>query len=70
MARGGGALLLGRRTYVDFAAVWPNRTDNPFTEVLDNRQKYITSTTLAEPLPWRNATSSTPDNGSEEDGEL
>jgi dihydrofolate reductase len=55
MARG-GALLLGRRTYVDFAAVWPNRTDNPFTEVLDNRQKYIASTTLAEPLPWRNST--------------
>jgi dihydrofolate reductase len=53
---GGGALLLGRRTYVDFAAVWPNRTDNPFTEVLDNRQKYVASTTLAEPLPWRNST--------------
>ena len=52
----GGALLLGRRTYADFAAVWPNRTDNPFTEVLDNRQKYVASTTLKEPLPWRNST--------------
>ncbi len=52
----GGALLFGRRTYADFAAVWPNRTDNPFTEVLDNRQKYIASTTLKEPLPWRNST--------------
>lgn len=52
----GGALLLGRRTYLDFASVWPNRTDNPFTEVLNNRQKYVASTTLREPLPWRNST--------------
>jgi len=28
------ALLFGRRTYEDFFAAWPNRTDNPFTEVL------------------------------------
>lgn len=51
-----GALLLGRRTYEDFAFVWPNRTDNPFTEVLDATQKYVASTTLAEPLPWKNST--------------
>jgi dihydrofolate reductase len=55
MARG-GALLFGRRTYEDFAAVWPNRKDNPFTEVLDKRQKYVASTTLREPLPWSNST--------------
>jgi dihydrofolate reductase len=52
----GGALLLGRRTYEDFYAVWPNRTDNPFTEVLNNTQKYVASTTLEEPLPWSNST--------------
>ena len=52
----GGALLLGRRTYLDFASVWPDRKDNPFTEVLENRQKYVASTTLTEPLPWRNST--------------
>jgi dihydrofolate reductase len=52
----GGSLLFGRRTYEDFYAVWPNRTDNPFTEVLDNTQKYVASTTLHEPLPWRNST--------------
>ena len=51
-----GALLLGRRTYEDFYAVWPNRTDNPFTAVLNNTQKYIASTTLEEPLSWSNST--------------
>src|SRR5260370_29509832 len=51
-----GALLLGRRTYEDFYAVWPNRTDNPFTAVLNNTQKDVASTTLEEPLPWSNST--------------
>ena len=51
-----GSLLLGRRTYEDFYGFWPNQTDNPFTEVLDNTRKYVASTTLAEPLPWRNST--------------
>ena len=54
MATSGG-LLLGRRTYEDFYAVWPNRTDNPFTEVLNNSPKYVASTTLKEPLPWMNS---------------
>lgn len=51
-----GVLLLGRRTYEDFASVWPGRTDNPFSEVLDNVQKYVASRTLTEPLPWKNST--------------
>jgi len=51
-----GALLLGRRTYEDFYKVWPNRKDNPFTEVLNNTPKYVASTTLKEPLPWMNST--------------
>jgi dihydrofolate reductase len=55
MARG-GPLLLGRRTYEDFAGFWPNQTDNPFTAVLNNVQKYVASTTLEEPLPWGNTT--------------
>jgi len=49
-------LLLGRRTYEDFFAVWPNRTDNPFTEVLNRSQKYVASRTMREPLPWMNST--------------
>jgi dihydrofolate reductase len=59
MAKGmakGGDLLFGRRTYEDFFKVWPNRKDNPFTAVLDNTQKYVASTTLREPLPWKNTT--------------
>jgi dihydrofolate reductase len=51
-----GAILLGRRTYEDFYAVWPKRTDNPYTEVLNNTQKYVASRTLKEPLPWQNST--------------
>ena len=51
-----GALLLGRRTYEDFYTVWPNRTGNPFTAVLNNTQKYVASTTLSEPLSWINST--------------
>jgi dihydrofolate reductase len=54
MARG-GALLFGRRTYEDFFSFWPNQTDNPYTEVLDNTRKYVASRTLKEPLPWRNS---------------
>jgi dihydrofolate reductase len=50
-----GALLLGRRTYEDFYAVWPNQKDNPFTEVLNNTQKYVASRTLTA-LPWSNST--------------
>jgi dihydrofolate reductase len=50
------ALLLGRRTYEDFHGFWPHQTDNPFTEVLDNTRKYVASTTLREPLGWRNST--------------
>lgn len=51
-----GPLLFGRRTYEDFFKVWPGRTDNPFTAVLDNAQKFVASRTLREPLPWRNST--------------
>ena len=51
-----GAMLFGRRTYEDFHKVWPARTDNPFSKVLDEGQKYVASRTLREPLPWQNST--------------
>ncbi|MFE4457864.1 dihydrofolate reductase family protein [Nocardia tengchongensis] len=55
MAAFGGGLLFGRRTYEDFYGVWPQRTDNPFTEVLDRTEKFVASYTLAEPLPWQHS---------------
>jgi len=51
-----GPLLFGRRTYEDFYKVWPNRSDNPYTEMLNNSPKYVASTTLKDPLPWVNST--------------
>jgi dihydrofolate reductase len=53
----GGPMLFGRRTYEKMYAFWPNQTDgNPFTEVLNNSQKYVASRTLREPLPWQHST--------------
>jgi len=51
----GGSLLLGRRTYEDFADFWPKQTDNPFTPVLDATRKYVASRTLTS-ASWSNAT--------------
>jgi dihydrofolate reductase len=51
-----GAMLFGRRTFIDFFNVWPKRTNNPYTEVLNNGQKYVASTTLSNSLPWQNST--------------
>jgi dihydrofolate reductase len=53
---GGGAILLGRRTYKDFAGFWPKQKNNPFTDALNKTQKYVASKTLKEPLPWVNST--------------
>jgi dihydrofolate reductase len=52
----GGSLLLGRRTYEQFYGFWPHQTDNPFTDVLNDTQKYVASRTLSDPLPWENST--------------
>jgi dihydrofolate reductase len=53
---GPGSILLGRRTYEKFYGYWPHQTDNPFTDVLNNSEKYVASRTLSEPLPWQNST--------------
>jgi dihydrofolate reductase len=52
-----GAIVFGRRTFEQFASFWPTQPDdNPFAAVLNNRQKYVASRTLEEPLSWRNST--------------
>jgi dihydrofolate reductase len=52
-----GAMLLGRLTYENFAAFWPNQpADDPLAATMNGFRKYVVSTTLAEPLAWANST--------------
>jgi len=52
-----GAMLFGRRTYQSLYESRAHRPDgNPFTEMMNNVQKYVASNTLTEPLPWVNST--------------
>ena len=52
------AMLLGRRTYQEFASYWPGvrSEDQPFADYMNNTPKYVVSTTLEEPLEWNNST--------------
>ena len=49
-------ILLGRRTYEDFFGFWPHQGDNPFTKILNETRKYVVSSSLREPLEWKNST--------------
>jgi dihydrofolate reductase len=51
-----GAMLFGRWTYEQFYSVWPKEKGSPFSAFFDNIQKYVASTKLKEPLPWKNST--------------
>jgi dihydrofolate reductase len=52
-----GGMLLGRVTYENFAAFWPKQpADDPLAATMNGLQKYVVSTTLAEPLTWQNST--------------
>ena len=52
-----GAILFGRRTYVDFAGFWPKAPKpNPFTDFLDATQKYVASNSLEAEQEWENTT--------------
>ncbi|MBL8166215.1 MAG: dihydrofolate reductase family protein [Anaerolineae bacterium] len=49
------AMLLGRKTYLDFAAYWPSvPEDDFFGGVMNNRTKYVVSTTLTK-AEWKNS---------------
>ncbi|MGZ6697310.1 MAG: dihydrofolate reductase family protein, partial [Solirubrobacteraceae bacterium] len=51
-----GALLFGRRPSEKMAAFWPHQpADNPYAKVINERDKYVASRTLEEPLAWANA---------------
>ena len=52
------ALLMGRTTYEEWAAFWPNQNpeENPMATTMNDLTKYVVSTTLQEPLAWNNST--------------
>src|SRR5262245_3989039 len=51
------AYLFGRKTYEIMAAHWPKQPDSdPFAKTLNQTKKYVVSTTLREPLGWRETT--------------
>jgi dihydrofolate reductase len=49
-----GSVLLGRRTYQEMAAYWPQQHGNPFADYLNHSTKYVVSTTL-DTLEWANS---------------
>jgi dihydrofolate reductase len=49
------ALLLGRVTYEGFAAAWPSRSGDPYSDKFNAMPKYVVSTTL-ERADWNNST--------------
>jgi dihydrofolate reductase len=53
-----GGFLLGRRTFEIFAAYWPSAPEEEqvIAEPLNNKPKYVASTTLSDPLEWQNST--------------
>jgi dihydrofolate reductase len=48
------ALLLGRRTYEGFAAAWPSRSGDEFSDKFNSMPKHVVSSTLKDP-EWNNS---------------
>ena len=53
--QGSDGLLLGKTTYEGFAAAWPSRSGDPFSDKFNSMPKYVVSTTL-ETADWNNST--------------
>lgn len=53
--RDADALLLGRVTYEGFAAAWPSRSGDEFSEKFNAMPKYVVSSTLQN-AEWNNST--------------
>jgi dihydrofolate reductase len=49
------AMVLGKTTYEGFAAAWPSRSGDPFSDKFNSMPKYVVSTTL-ETADWNNST--------------
>lgn len=49
------AVLLGRRTYDDWAGYWPASDTEPFASFINGVEKFVVSSTTAEPT-WANTT--------------
>ncbi len=49
------AVLVGRQTFEDLRGYWPEHTDEPAGAYLDQVQKYVVSSSMADP-EWRNST--------------
>lgn len=50
------AFLLGRVTYEKFAASWPRIEGEAYFDRINSMPKFVATTTLTDPLNWRNAT--------------
>ena len=52
---GSDAVLMGRRTYEGFAAAWPTRSGDAYSDRINSMPKYVVSSTLRNPA-WHNTT--------------
>jgi dihydrofolate reductase len=55
LLQGCDLLLMGRRTYEAFAAVWPTRSGDSYSNRINAMPKLVASTTLRDPQ-WNNTT--------------
>ncbi|MFB4290799.1 dihydrofolate reductase family protein [Nonomuraea sp. ATR24] len=55
MMDGTEAMLLGRRTYEEFASYWPTSTDD-LAGYMNDTPKYVVSNTLTSVTEWQNST--------------